>query len=147
VHLNQSVSGGANSITAVVDGDGNGQITIADLTPLGANLGNRVAEYNVYVSANAADYPTGNTAASTIAAAQTVVFNTATGDKTTQRLQFGFVVPGPQPTDIYWVRPSDGTVEGTPSNKASAGSAGNVAPVASIELCPFSGPAPFTAEA
>ena len=82
VHLNQSVPADPNSVEAVVDGDSNGNINIADLTPLGANLGNRVASYNVYVSQSAGDYPASNTAASTIAVEQNVLFSTATGDPT-----------------------------------------------------------------
>jgi len=47
--LGHSTSDGDDDAAdAVVDGDGNGQITIADVTPIGANFLKGIASYNVY---------------------------------------------------------------------------------------------------
>lgn len=129
-HLLESVPADPNSSLAVIDGDGNGEINVADLTPLGANLGNRVSAYNVYSSQDAGDYPASNTEPSSVIPIGTLQFSAATGDKTTQRLQFAFTVPAPAPGDIYWVRPEDGSGDGTPSNMS-----GPAAPIqSSIEV-------------
>ena len=107
---------------SVIDGDGNGEINISDITPIGANFGVRTTSYNVYTTLDAGDYPPGNGAASTLAALGTVALDAATGSSGTDRLQFSFTLPEPgDPAAIYWVRPSDGAAEGTPSHMVGPG--------------------------
>ena len=99
-----------------VDGDGNSEINSADLVPIAVNFNNVVTGYNVYRSANNTDYPADaaddNGGAELL---ETVAFTAATGTAT-ERKQFAYTVASPQAGDYYWVRPTDGAAEGTPSN-------------------------------
>jgi hypothetical protein len=116
--LYDAVPGGEpDSAGAVVDGDSNGEVNPSDLTPIGANLRARVAGYNVYSSLSAADYPAGNTAQSTIDSLGFVPLEDATPPGTGRR-RFSFTDAAPVADAYYWVRPTDGEAEGTPSNLA-----------------------------
>jgi hypothetical protein len=99
----------------VVDGDGNGEINIAELTSIGANFNRHVEGYKVYAG-QATDVPAGNAAPSTISALDTIPFASASGSATADRLQFSYLVAAPNPALVYWVRPFDASSEGTPSN-------------------------------
>src|SRR5205085_7322186 len=99
------------------NGDGNAQITLADLTPIGVNFGRRVEKYNVYASSATSDLPQAPGAASTVAPIGSVAFAQHAGVATQQRLQFSFALSAPDSSLQYWVRPADGASEGTPSNE------------------------------
>lgn len=125
---------------SVIDCDSNGEINISDLSPIGANLHTSVRSYNVYSSSDQGDYPGSPTAASTIAPIGNVSFEAALGDKSVDRLHFEFVVSSPIADSYYWVRPTDGTTEGTPSTLA-----GGPPPVITVTAtaCPDDGPPPI----
>lgn len=100
---------------SAIDGDGNGELNISDLTPIGANFGKLCSGgYNVYSGAVAGDYPAGGTLAGNIA------FSSATGGfgggaTAGTRKAFHYDEGGTL-AEFYWVKPSDGTTDGTPSN-------------------------------
>ena len=125
VHFGESSGGGTfpyAGALSVVDGDGNGEINITDITPIGANFGARVTAYNVYAETSADEYPAGNTAPSTAAPVGSLERSAATGEAGVDRLGFSFELSEPHdPAAVYWVRPSDGSAEGTPSNMAGPG--------------------------
>jgi hypothetical protein len=85
---------------SVVDGDDNGEINIADLTPIGQCFGRSAASWNVYSSDNSADYP-----------AAGVLVGTAA-----DRKHFSLQDATLPMSGFYWVRPSDGSTDGIPSN-------------------------------
>jgi hypothetical protein len=104
------------SALSVIDGNSDGLIYIQDLAPIGINW-NKSAQggYNVYHSADQADYPTSPMAPSDPAMLlDNLAFATATGT-IADRKHFSYVVAAPVADDYYWVRPSDGTTDGTPS--------------------------------
>jgi hypothetical protein len=103
------------SVLSVIDGDNNGEINISDITPIGANIGKQVLQYNVFVSYNQADYPASNGAVSALAPLGFIGLGAAVGNKTTDRLLFEVDLAARE-NAFYWVRPSDGTDNGTPSN-------------------------------
>jgi hypothetical protein len=104
---------------SVVDGNGNGLIELADIQPIGANFGNQVTGYNVYHSLDPADYPATNGEAADptkrFDAVPTVLTPTVPAPPTERRL-LTYVVSAPVLNDYYWVRPTDNTNDGTPSN-------------------------------
>ncbi|MCB1188488.1 PKD domain-containing protein [bacterium] len=105
-----------NSIEAVVDGDGNGEINLADVTPIGVNFGVQCSGYNIYVAENETavpptpDAPNGSGAS----LVDSVAFSSAnlTGGRKSFTLQ---VVPTALQQQ-FWVRPTDGTLDGAASN-------------------------------
>ena len=101
------------SSLSVVDGNSDGLIAVTDITPIGQNYGCQVTEYNIYGSDTEGDYPQeaggGNGGATLL---DTVAFSSAINNAG-ERLLFEVTVT--QPLAYYWVRPSDGTTEGTPS--------------------------------
>jgi len=104
-------------IHSAVDGDLNGWINLNDITPIGQNFNNIVTGYNVYHSLDPADYPATNNEAADptkrFDAVPTVTFPTSAA---TERRPFTYVVSAPVLNDYYWVRPTDNTNDGTPSN-------------------------------
>ncbi|MCB1216378.1 hypothetical protein KDL44_03245 [bacterium] len=95
----QQQSGGFEIETAqsLVDGDGNGFINLADITPLGQNfLNSGNGGYRIY-----ADSGSGGQEIAT------VPLSAGTGDTRSQRLQFSFAPPSPQPGNSYWPVLSD----------------------------------------
>ena len=103
-----------NHALNAVDGTGDGMITLNDITPIGQNYGRLVSAYNVY-QGELADLPTeaadGNGDA---VLAGTVAFedrSTMTGE----RPYFTYTPDSPG-TSYFWVRPTDGSDEGIPSN-------------------------------
>jgi len=136
-----------DSVGAVVDGDANGVIGITDVTPLGANFGRRVEGYNVYRSFDSADYPLTPTAANG-GGAQSIgalAMAQATGAAAAGRRQFSFALTNPPSGAFYWVRPYDGTEDGTPSNLV-AGQGANLPPIAAIAADPSTGGQPLTVQ-
>jgi PKD repeat protein len=127
INLGQGGSFSPASILGVVDGDGNGQITIADITPIGINFGSSISSYNIYASDDFADYPA--------AGGPSTIEPYATKDAADYQPPDDDTHPGPLPKDgrlfywgqitaqsiggedfnFYWVRPTDGLEEGTPS--------------------------------
>ena len=101
------------TIQSVIDGDHNTEIGSADLVPIAQNFGfSSLGGYNIYHSANAADAPDAGTLLDNLGQADADnIANIAT-----ERLQYTYVVSAPVANDYYWVRPSDGTTDGTPSN-------------------------------
>ena len=101
------------SSLSVVDGNSDGLIAVTDITPIGQNYGCQVTEYKIYGSDTEGDYPQeaggGNGGATLL---DTVAFSSAINNAG-ERLLFEVTVT--QPLAYYWVRPSDGTTEGTPS--------------------------------
>jgi len=132
-----------NCLLAVVDGNGNGQIEVADITPIGQNFQARVTGYNVYASAELKDYPSD--------AADTNGNGTLLGSvpfpegppPAGQRRMFSFAVSDPQPETYFWVRPTDGGSEGTPSSHYYLAAHQNQAPVAALTADPLSGKPPL----
>ncbi|MCC7478030.1 hypothetical protein IT575_06175 [bacterium] len=110
-----NLAGRANMLS-IVDGDGNGQITVADLTPIGLNYGQMVSSYRVYGADSVDDKP-GNTQTSSLSPLGEVAFGAALGNALQERLRFQYQLSGAVPAYL-WVRPSDGSGEGTPSKYA-----------------------------
>ncbi|MBN2081035.1 hypothetical protein JW859_02390 [bacterium] len=114
---------------ALIDGDRNGMITVADLTAIGANFGCDVlGGYNVYAADSQDEYPTSNTAPSKpnaylmghVALADTTTPAGQVADyderKVLARKRFAFDVEYPLEHRYWWVRPVDKNGnEGTPS--------------------------------
>jgi len=115
VHFGESGSFASDSVQSVIDGDSNGQINLADVTPLGVNFGRQVSGYNIYSSTNVNDVPQANDGPNGSGAAlvDTPALSTGTG---AGRKQFSFTLTSNPPGRYYWVRPTDGTDDGTPSN-------------------------------
>lgn len=139
-----------NSIQAVIDGNGSGEIGIADLTAIGLNFGIAVNSYNVYASTDIADVPTENSGANGPGAELkgTVPFSAVQGDQFAARRSFSFALPQSQIGWFYWVRPNDAAdgsgADGTPSSVASfGGNAANLDPVAALSADPLSGGNPL----
>ena len=126
------VLGDASSALAVIDGNGDGLITINDITQIGQNYQARVTAYNVYASSLLSDYPGDATSGNGGATQLGVVPFSEGSPPTGERRLFSFVVSDPQPGTYFWVRPTDGTAEGTPSSYHYFGAPGNVPPAASV---------------
>ncbi|MCB1187631.1 hypothetical protein KDL29_10750 [bacterium] len=127
-----------NSAKSVVDGDGNGMINISDISPIGANFGNQVTEYRLYSSTDIADFPQQNDSqpgGETLEAS--LAMASAVGSPVADRLLFSSGITY-DPLRIYWVRASDGTVDGTPSNPIGL----PVAPDLELSIDPTGGDMP-----
>ncbi|MBN2082940.1 PKD domain-containing protein [bacterium] len=133
----------ASSALSCVDGNQDGFITVNDITPIGQAFGRSVTGYNLYTSPDIGDYPDsagdGNGQATLI---DTVAFSAATGGGTTRK-QFSYQAAQLNAGASVWVRPTDGTTEGTPSSRAEVPMAGNTPPVAAITAAPDFGDAPL----
>ena len=132
----------ADSEEAVVDGDGNGEINITDITPIGANFGRQVESYNIYAQPTGIAYPASPAAPSTVSPTATVMYSAHLPQAGQGRLRYEFSLLPEQLGLFSWVRPAEGTSEGTPSNMLQV-PAGNETPVASLEANPGSGFAPL----
>ncbi len=145
---NFDAEGPFDMATAVscVDGDQNDFITIGDITPIGQCFGRQVSGYNVYGSSSASDYPAaasdGNGGATLLGS---VEFSAA-GGTVTDRKRFTFMLAEPQPELYCWVRPTDGSAEGTPSSRVQLPAAANIPPVASISADPQEGDVPLAVD-
>ncbi len=102
-------------LPSVVDGDGNGEIGIADVTTIGQNFGRRLLGYRVYASTQGPDYPAAPSAVSTVAPIAELELADATGLKSEDRLAFSLPLSPEQQGLGYWVRPLYETGEGSPS--------------------------------
>jgi len=110
-----------SSAQSPVDGDANSEITLGDITTIAQNFLNSIAGgYNVYQSANLDAYPEspseyGDPPA--IAPLRNVPLAEAQGVAAQQRLRFRTIIGATQVQNAYyWVRPTDGQGDGTPSN-------------------------------
>lgn len=101
------------------DGNKDGTLNLPDLFYLGYHIGEQVSQFCVYHSPDpAADMPEGNAALSKIARAGRAFYASAITDPVTGRKYMRIPILDPTPGDAYWIRPSDGVNEGTPSNYA-----------------------------
>jgi len=101
--------------TSVVDGNGDGEISIADITPIGANFQRGVEGYNVFSSLDSADLPATNDQTPALAPLDYVPFTDHFGDAQNDRLGFSRAYPALDPNTILWVRPVSEDLSGTPS--------------------------------
>jgi len=129
---------------AVVDGNSNGLIEIADITPIGQNLQARVQAYNVYASDSLSDYPSDAADSNGDATLLGSVPFPEGPSPAGQRRMFSFAVSDPQPETYFWVRPTDGSSEGMPSNYYLLGTGENEPPVAELTADPLLGDIPMT---
>ena len=107
------------SALSVVDGNSDGLIAVTDITPIGQNYGNQVSAYNVYGSDLEDDYPD-NAADDNGGATLVDTVDFSTGIKNPgERIVFSYTPTAP--FAYYWVRPTDGAADGTPSTLATAG--------------------------
>ncbi|MBN2081349.1 PKD domain-containing protein [bacterium] len=113
------------TVQSAIDGNGDGYITIHDITPIGANFDNSVlGGYHIYESATLDDYPADPAdfgSVPTIAELDTIAFNLCQGTASADRLCFEANITTSLVDGYYWVRPTDGTNDGTPSNLAGGG--------------------------
>jgi len=143
------VPGDPYSMLAVVDGNGDGLITVNDITQIGQNYGVRVTAYNVYASSELSDYPSeaasGNGAAALLGSVPFPEGPPPAGE----RRRFSFAVDDPQFETYFWVRPTDGANEGTPSSYYHLAAPANQPPVASLttelSICDIGEPVEFDA--
>ena len=147
VHLGKQAAGQGfpqNSIEAVVDGDGNGEINIADITPIGIHFNTECQGYRVYMSPSQSDYPPGNTAANGPGAvlAAEISFSEAQ-EAAGLRKQFSHPRGDFAEAQYFWVRPFQGSQEGTASNALLVQPGSNQAPVAQLSATPQNGPVPL----
>jgi len=119
VHFKAATGGGPfdpTSMESVIDGDNNGEVNLADLIPFIKNFGNVVIGYNVYHSLDPADYPASNDAPSDPTKRfEGVPTSDLSYRLTSERRLVTYVVASPVANDYMWVRPTDGTKDGTPS--------------------------------
>jgi len=113
--FNQDAHQEEGSILTVVDGDGNGFISLGDLQPIAQYYYSAVTGYNVYASANIADYEACADGESVIAPIGHVAFSAAQGDTMVDRLRFSFHLASHQPGMYCWVRPELWGTEGVAS--------------------------------
>ena len=120
MHFNEAGPFPATSTLSVIDGDGNDLISISDITPIGANFGRQVDSYAVYGSADAADYPSGNTAANGPGTRRlaTLPFSAALGG-VADRKHWEYTMDSPVVNGRYWVRPTSDGLVGTASRLTS----------------------------
>ena len=111
---------GYRNAASVVDGDGNGQIGIADVTPIGQGFNGQVEGYKVYAGTDISEYPSGNADSSVLQPIGTVLLADSTGTTATERRRFSFEIPLGEEGKSYWVRPFSGNTEGTPSRVGGA---------------------------
>jgi len=137
------VPGDPNSVLAVIDGNGDGLITVNDITQIGQNYGVRVTGYSVYASSALSDYPASAASDNGGAALLGSVPFPSGPPPADQRRMFSFEVTEPQPETYFWVRPTDGSSEGTPSSYCYLGEPDNEPPAAFLVADPTSGDPPL----
>jgi PKD repeat protein len=130
----------------VIDGNSNGLIEIADITPIGQNFQVRVTAYNIYASSALSDYPTSASAINGSAVLLGTVPFPEGPAPAGQRRMVSFEVTDPQLETYFWVRPTDGSSEGTPSNYFLLGAGENQPPVAQLTADPLLGDIPMLVE-
>lgn len=131
---------GSYPVESLVDGDGNGEINLADLTVIGQNFGNdALGGYNIYASGTLDALPADAAADSTIPPVVSVPFADGVGDTTVDRLRYNYFQPSaPADSFYFWSRPVDQTgAEGTPSEPVLLAAAPS--PVLSLATAPLSG--------
>jgi len=104
-----------DSVQSVVDGETNGVINLNDIIPVGMCFYSALTGYNVYASANIADYNACANGPSVIAPLGHVAFSQAQGDTMVDRLRFTFHLASRKPGWYYWVRPELWGTEGVES--------------------------------
>jgi hypothetical protein len=102
----------------LLDYDLNGEINIADLTPIGIMMGRRVMGYNLYAAANLDAYPDTEMALSSITPIGDVPFTVdPAAPPETVRHGFSFNLPAISNPTYFWVRPvGPGGYEGIASD-------------------------------
>jgi hypothetical protein len=104
---------------SVIDGNGDHRISTADLAPIGANWGASVlGGYNIYGSASRDDYPAAGVAPPDAWLTRGHVDFSGATCGAHERKRFTSVIQAPNPAEYFWVRPSDGDLDGTPSSLA-----------------------------
>jgi hypothetical protein len=109
-----------NRAEYVIDGNGDGRITINDLTAIGQNWEHSMlGGFRIYRSGDFADYPPSHTAENGPGAELVagVGFEKTSSDDDVGRRHFTHDVAAPDIHYYYWIRPVDESgAEGTPSN-------------------------------
>ena len=103
-----------------VDGDGDGEISSRDITPIGINFGRSVEGYEVYASFDPADIPAGNDEPPQVEPYDFVPFTEGLGNPKAERLLFAKEYPGLASGSIVWVRPVSEAEAGTPGTRQAA---------------------------
>ncbi|MBN2082758.1 hypothetical protein JW859_11220 [bacterium] len=116
---------GSQTALGTVDGDRNGEINAADITPIGRNFGQLLSSYRLYASSDPADYPDSPFEPAKLAPLAEIGLADAAGDRLTDRLSFSYSATGTGTGNSYWVRPVLGASEGPASNVAGAALAGD----------------------
>jgi YD repeat-containing protein len=121
------------SIQSAIDGDGNGEINLADITPIAANFDHQLEGYHVYQSADAADNPedAGLPNGPGAQLVETVPIASATQVQG-ERRKFTLQVVPTSITQYFWVRPYSHGVDGAASNSVEVTAVGNFPPVAQL---------------
>jgi PKD repeat protein len=129
--------GGLDTAKAVVDGNGDAQLNVGDLAPIGINYDKSLqGGWNIWGCVDTSQYPSDptddNGTATFVANVGLEAFDPSTA-RATDRLLYTYKITAPQPGEVYWVRPlDDGLHEGIASNYAPGGGTTNHAPVAVI---------------
>lgn len=103
------------SAQSAVDGNRDGRIDLSDITQIPLHLYSALTGYNVYASADIADYEACASGPSVITPIGHVAFYQAQGDTMVDRLHFSFHLASPQVGWYYWVRPELWGQEGVES--------------------------------
>jgi len=110
-----------NSLS-MVDNDGDGQITVADLEAIRFFYGNLIQSYNLYSSDVITDIPEHYDEPSSLTPLANIPMTDALGDSVLERRWFEYNPGAVSTTSFYWVRPQAGSggsaMEGTRSNLA-----------------------------
>jgi hypothetical protein len=119
VFFGQSGPWPVSDVRTLVDGNQDGFINIADLNVIGIHTYRGVEGYNVYASADPADYPASASAASTIEPFISVVhpnvFTQGPPGSDTARVSYNVAIPAALQGQSYWVRPYCNGQEGVAS--------------------------------
>lgn len=110
----------SRDVEYVIDGNGDGRITINDFTAIGQNwMHSMLGGFRIYHSRNIADYPVSNTASNGngVELVASVGLDATSSNRNTNRLLFTHDVAAPDIHSYYWLRPVDENgAEGTPSS-------------------------------
>jgi hypothetical protein len=128
----------------LADGDDNGEVNVADITPIGRNFNTSCAKYMVYSSSDIGDYPSSHEAANGPGAVLVgeVAMADSTEDAGGARL-FSYEMGTVDSGTFCWVRPSDGSIEGSASNLHEVTAPANKSPEAVLTADPTAGDVPM----
>ncbi len=106
-----------DSLLWVIDGSGDGFITVSDITQIGQHFDEGVESFRLFESAvPSRDMPQANGDPSTILPLATVPFSTAQGMAGQERIWFNLPLLSARDGFSYWLRPLKEEAEGTASN-------------------------------